>query len=105
MQPRPSASPQEVHNYRKQDQLFHMVMHLPVALAAVSPAASDILGSQFRRAPLTVPNGVDCGRFAPGRRSDLPPTATVAYPDSQVQHACCSAPGRSKLVLHISIPL
>jgi hypothetical protein len=29
---------QEAHNYRKQDQLFHMVMHLPCALAAVSEA-------------------------------------------------------------------
>ncbi len=61
-----------------------MVMHLPVALAAVSPAVNDILGSQFRRAPLTVPNGIDCGRFAPGTRADLPPTATVVYPAAQV---------------------
>lgn len=29
---------QEAHNYRKQDQLFHMVMHLPCALVAVSEA-------------------------------------------------------------------
>jgi len=31
-----------------------------------------------------VPNGVDCDRFAPGRRAALPPTATVAYPGAQV---------------------
>ena len=84
---RPCTPPQEVHNYRKQDQLFHMVMHLPVALAAVSPAVNDILGGQFRRAPLTVPNGIDCGRFAPGSRADLPPTATVVYPGPQVLRA------------------
>ena len=43
-----SPSRQEVHNYRKQDQLFHMIMHLPCALAAVSPAVDNILGGQFR---------------------------------------------------------
>ena len=37
-----------------------------------------------------MPNGVDCARFAPGRRGALPPTATVAYPGAQVvmQQSC-----------------
>lgn len=43
---------QEAHNYRKQDQLFHMVMHLPCALVAVSEAV------QVRtRAPAAATNG------------------------------------------------
>lgn len=29
---------QEAHNYHKQDRLFHMVMHLPCAMASVSQA-------------------------------------------------------------------
>ena len=102
-----------MHNYRKQDQLFHMVMHLPVALAAVSPAVNDILAGQFRRSPLTVPNGVDCGRFAPGRRAALQPTATVAYPGGQVvsspavwrrfSHGCQLCGGSVKHSLHAKL--
>ena len=52
-------------------------MHLPVALAAVSDAAAAVLGSQFGRAPVLLPNGVDCGRFSPGPRSARPPDATL----------------------------
>jgi len=52
-------------------------MHLPVALAAVSDAAADVLGSQFGRAPVLLPNGVDGARFAPGPRSARPPDAVV----------------------------
>ena len=64
-----------------QDQLFHRCMHLPVALAAVSDAAAAVLGSQFGRAPVLLPNGVDCVRFSPGVRSARPPDATLE-PDS-----------------------
>jgi len=52
-------------------------MHLPVALAAVSDAAAAVLGSQFGRAPVLLPNGVDGARFAPGPRSARPPDAVV----------------------------
>ena len=34
---------QVAHNYARQDQLFHMVLHLPMALAAVSEAVQAIL--------------------------------------------------------------
>jgi glycosyltransferase involved in cell wall biosynthesis len=68
---------QEAHNYKKQDQLFHMVMHLPCALAAVSEAVQTILGTEFGRQPLIIPNGIDCHRFTPGPRSHIPPTATM----------------------------
>ena len=34
---------QVAHNYQRQDQLFHKVLHLPVALAAVSEAVRTIL--------------------------------------------------------------
>ena len=60
-----------------QDQLFHRCMHLPVALAAVSDAAAAVLGSQFGRAPVLLPNGVDCTRFSPGARSPRPASATL----------------------------
>ncbi len=43
---------QEAHNYRKQDQLFHMVMHLPCALVAVSEAVQvQPLGCYFTASP------------------------------------------------------
>lgn len=66
-----------------------MVMHLPVALAGVSPAVNDILGSQFRRSPLSITNGIDCERFRPGPRSEtLLPTSIMVCAGAQV----CGAP-------------
>lgn len=38
-----SCPVQVAHNYSRQDQLFHMVLHLPMALAAVSEAVQAIL--------------------------------------------------------------
>lgn len=41
--------PQVAQNYLRQDQLFHMTMHLPAALAGVSSAVQDILQQEFNR--------------------------------------------------------
>lgn len=68
------------HNYRKQDQLFHMVMHLPVAVASVSEAVQSILAQQFGRTSTIVPNSVDCDRFRPGPLSSHPYTAVLTAP-------------------------
>ena len=38
-----TCTAQVAHNYARQDQLFHMVLHLPMALAAVSEAVQAIL--------------------------------------------------------------
>ena len=37
---------QMAHNYQRQDELFHRILHLPVALAAVSEAVHAILAQQ-----------------------------------------------------------
>ena len=68
------------HNYLRQDQLFHRVLHLPVAVAAVSDAVQSILAQQFGRSSLLIPNGVDCDRFFPGPPTDVAPTATLSSP-------------------------
>jgi glycosyltransferase involved in cell wall biosynthesis len=57
---------QVAQNYLKQDQLFHLVMHLPCVLASVSSAVQDILQQEFGRSSLLIPNGIDCERFTPG---------------------------------------
>lgn len=85
------------HNYKKQDQLFHMVMHLPVALTAVSGAVQSILSQEFGRTSIIIPNSVDCDRFRPGPLSPHPYTAVLTAPVSQVEamllitltHPCC----------------
>ena len=63
-----------------QDQLYHMVLHLPVVLAAVSEAVQNILSSEFGRTPLLIPNGVDCERFFPGPRTALRPDMVLSAP-------------------------
>ena len=73
-----------LHGYREQDQLFHLSMQLPVALAAVSPAVAAVLRRQFGRAAVPVVNGIDCARFAPGPRADLPPTLVYTAPNYEV---------------------
>lgn len=67
-------------NVLKQDQLYHMVLHLPVVLAAVSEAVQNILGAEFGRNPLLIPNGVDCERFFPGPRAHLQPSLVISAP-------------------------
>ena len=75
------------HNYLRQDQLFHRVLHLPVALAGVSDAVQSILAQQFGRSSLLIPNGVDCDRFFPGPPSDVLPSAILSSPTkTQVRH-------------------
>ena len=71
---------QVAHNYLRQDQLFHRVLHLPVAVAAVSDAVQSILAQQFGRSSLLIPNGVDCDRFFPGPPTDVAPTAILSSP-------------------------
>ncbi|CAL5221708.1 g3949 [Coccomyxa viridis] len=71
---------QVAHNYLRQDQLFHRVLHLPVALAGVSDAVQSILAQQFGRSSLLIPNGVDCDRFFPGPPSDVLPSAILSSP-------------------------
>ena len=75
---------QRQHNYLKQDKLFHMVLHLPVALASVSGAVASILSSEFGRSSLVIPNGVDCNRFFPGPRQAFVPTSILTSSPSQV---------------------
>lgn len=73
---------QRQHNYQKQDKLFHMVLHLPVALASVSGAVASVLSSEFGRSSLIIPNGVDCNRFSPGPfQAQMPTSRLVASPD------------------------
>ena len=86
------VSLQVQHNYQKQDQLFHMVMHLPAALAAVSPAVQDILGSEFGRHPVLLPNSVDCERFFPGPVTLQAPSAILVAPARQVGLHAPSSP-------------
>ena len=80
------------HNYKKQDQLFHMVMHLPVALTAVSGAVQSILSQEFGRTSTIIPNSVDCERFRPGPLSSHPYTAVLTAPVSQVGHSTIPPP-------------
>uniref|UniRef100_A0A061SAC2 Group 1 glycosyl transferase n=1 Tax=Tetraselmis sp. GSL018 TaxID=582737 RepID=A0A061SAC2_9CHLO len=68
---------QTQHNYLKQDQLFHMMLHLPVALAAVSTAVQDILHQEFGRQAVIIPNSIDCERFRPGTAAENPALADV----------------------------
>lgn len=73
-----------VHSFLQQDQLFHLSMQLPVALAAVSPAVAAVLRREFGRGALPVLNGIDCSRFVPGPRAELPPTLVYTAPNYQV---------------------
>lgn len=63
-----------------------MVMHLPVALTAVSGAVQSILSQEFGRTSTIIPNSVDCVRFRPGPLSSHPYTAVLTAPVSQVRH-------------------
>eukprot|EP00891_Asterochloris_glomerata_P003131 jgi/Astpho2/3131/fgenesh1_pg.00051_%23_96_t len=93
------------HNYQKQDQLFHMVMHLPTALAAVSPAVQDILGSEFGRHPVLLPNSVDCERFFPGPVALQAPSAILVAPAVQGKGHTRPAIRSVLLVGNPSLPL
>lgn len=79
---------QTAHNYSKQDQLFHMVLHLPVALAAVSEAVQNILAQEFGRSSICVPNAVDCQRFCPGPMAEIPPSFILTTIKGQVCSLC-----------------
>ena len=70
---------------RLQDKLYHMVLHLPVVLAAVSEAVQSILSSEFGRNPLLIPNGVDCERFFPGPRTTVSPSMILTAPQAKGQ--------------------
>jgi len=65
------------HNYASTDRVFHKSMHLPMALAAVSNAARDILFHQFGRTAVLIPNGIDIELFRPGPRTD-----SLGFPNS-----------------------
>lgn len=89
------------HNYQRQDQLFHKVLHLPVALAAVSEAVRAILQRQFGRASLLIPNGVDCDRFFPGAPANAAPSAVLSSPSKgQVR----GTPGEGWLSSALKLP-
>jgi hypothetical protein len=64
-----------------------MVMHLPVALAAVSKAVEAILNQEFGRKALLIHNSIDCNRFYPGPLADLEPTKVLGPCDKQVSVA------------------
>ena len=68
---------QEAHNYRKQDQLFHMVMHLPCALAAVSEAVQ--VRFSHVRAPIIMPNVLPGSHALPdnAQHATLPPACAA----------------------------
>lgn len=68
-----------------QDQLYHMVLHLPVVLAAVSEAVQNILYTEFGRRTLLIPNAVDCKRFFPGPRAAIPPTLVLTAPNAKAE--------------------
>lgn len=74
---------QAQHNYKKQDQLFHMVMHLPVALSAVSQAVQSIVAQEFGRTSTIIPNSVDCNKFRPGPLSCHPYSAVLTAPANE----------------------
>lgn len=77
-----------------------MVMHLPVALAGVSSAVNDILDDQFRRSPLTIPNGIDCEKFRPGPRCEaLQPTSSMAC---ELYPVCCGVLSAFHLGISVS---
>lgn len=80
-------SVQVLHNYKKQDRLFHMVMQLPVAVTAVSEAVQSILSQEFGRAAIIIPNSVDCDRFRPGPLSAHPYTAVLTAPATEVRRS------------------
>ncbi|GMH38947.1 hypothetical protein BSKO_06845 [Bryopsis sp. KO-2023] len=92
---------QTAQNYLKQDQLFHMVMHLPVPLAVVSKAVQDILYQDFGRTSVVVPNGIDCNRFFPGERA-TPPTVKFITDGVQV---CATVAKSVLLVGNPALPL
>ena len=73
--PLPRVMQQTQHNYLKQDQLFHIVMQLPVALAGVSTAVQEIMQQEFRRSSVLIPNSIDCERFRPGTPDENPALA------------------------------
>lgn len=79
-----SCAMQTQHNYIKQDQLFHAVLQLPVALAAVSTAVQRIMHHEFRRNPLLIPNSIDCEKFRPGEARGNPWLASAASGTSKV---------------------
>eukprot|EP00803_Ostreobium_quekettii_P011145 evm.model.scf_71.8 EVM.evm.TU.scf_71.8 scf_71:108681-110204(+) len=68
----------QAQNYIKQDQLLHMVMHLPVPLTVVSKAVQAILMQEFGRSSLVVPNGIDADKFRPGPRLGAAPFRLVS---------------------------
>ncbi|EIE22198.1 UDP-Glycosyltransferase/glycogen phosphorylase [Coccomyxa subellipsoidea C-169] len=90
---------QVAHNYQRQDQLFHKVLHLPVALAAVSEAVRAILQRQFGRSSLLIPNGVDCDRFFPGPPAAVPPTAALTSPSKGQEKRGEEHAGRRSVLL------
>ncbi len=80
---------QVAQNYLKQDQLFHMVLHLPCALAGVSTAVQSILSQEFGRNSLLIPNGIDCARFSPGPRSGPAPAPRLTLAADGVRACYC----------------
>lgn len=54
----PTASPEW-------DQVFHLSMHLPIALLSVSNIVRDILAHHFARSAPVVPNAIDTSLFYP----------------------------------------
>lgn len=95
-----TLSTQQLHNYHKQDRLFHMTMHLPVALAAVSTTVQTILREQFGRASIIIPNSVDAvHRFFPGPRVHVEPTMRVSWDGGRPVHALCKTPPKSVLLV------
>eukprot|EP00879_Flechtneria_rotunda_P014692 GHRR01015353.1.p1 GENE.GHRR01015353.1~~GHRR01015353.1.p1 ORF type:complete len:789 (+),score=385.35 GHRR01015353.1:278-2644(+) len=90
------CSMQVAQNYLKQDQLFHTILHLPCALAAVSQAVQDILQQQFGRSSSLIPNGIDCDRFKPGPyepTSGSNSTNSSTQQQQQPQLLCSNATG------------
>lgn len=65
-------------------------MQLPMALAVVSQAVQSIVGSEFGRQGVLIPNSVDCERFYPGPVTTAQPTAVLTAERSQVSTAARS---------------
>jgi hypothetical protein len=54
-----------------------MLIVIGISHVELYNARQAILATEFGRQPLIIPNGIDCHRFTPGPRTQLPPTTTL----------------------------
>jgi glycosyltransferase involved in cell wall biosynthesis len=76
-----------------------------MALAVVSQAVQDIVGSEFGRQGVLIPNSVDCKRFFPGPVTTAQPTAVLTAERSQGKQQQAAALRSVLLVGNPALPL